>query len=137
MLSDYAAALVTSAERWQETFELGAAFAAGVRAVDVRVDPYALPVAVGAAAGRLDIAAPQIVALYLHSFTANLVSAAVRFVPLGQSDGQQVLDRLHHTIIDMAARAITANLDEATSGALGSDMMAMWHETMDVRIFRT
>ena len=33
----------------------------------------------------------RVAALYLHAFASNLVSGAVRFVPLGQTEGQRVL----------------------------------------------
>lgn len=136
-LSDYAFALCNSKERLQETRDLGAAFARGVRALGEEAQDHALPVAVGQAAATLSLDAAEVIALYLHSMTSNLVSAAVRFVPLGQSDGQAVLSRLHPTITGIAKRAATATLDDATSATLGADMAAMQHETMDVRIFRT
>ena len=44
-------------------------------------------VAVACAAHRIPLVAA--LAAYLHAFVANLVSAGVRLVPLGQSDGQR------------------------------------------------
>src|SRR5690606_8848233 len=56
--------------------------------------PVALCVVVGvaAAAHRLDLA--TVLGAYLHAFAANLVSAAVRLIPLGQTDGQRALAAL-------------------------------------------
>src|SRR5258708_16534357 len=54
----------------------------------------ALPVAVGLAAAAHGIALEQALVGYLQAFTANLISAALRTVPLGQSDGQLALARL-------------------------------------------
>ena len=93
-LAALARALCPSAERLQETMEQGTAFARATSALmglDLPARP--MPVAVGQAARSLGLAKAQVVALYLHAFTANLVSAAVRFVPLGQTEGQAVHTR--------------------------------------------
>jgi urease accessory protein len=137
-LDQLARALVPSSERLTETTEQGAALARTVSALKGCVMPArTLPVAFGAAAFDLEIPHEQTVALYLHSFTANLVSVAVRFVPLGQTEGQQVLAGLHQTIGACAAAACAASLDDLGSSVLRGDIAAMRHETMDVRIFRT
>ncbi len=57
-----------------------------------------LPVAFGAAAQTLELDKAQVIALYLHAFASNLVSVAVRFVPLGQNEGQAALAALHPMI---------------------------------------
>ncbi len=137
-LDDLARALVPSSERLTETTEQGAALARTVSALKLLDMPArTLPVAFGAAAFDLNIPAVQTVSLYLHGFAANLVSVAVRFVPLGQTEGQQVLAGLHPTIGDCAAAACRASLDDLGSSVLRGDIAAMRHETMDVRIFRT
>ena len=133
-----ARALASSRERLEETLAQGRAFVETINALygdDLPVMP--LPVAVGVAAQRLSLSRQQVAALYLHSFTSNLVSAAVRFVPLGQNAGQGVLSRLHGVIGAVADRAAEAEFKDIGNAALGSDMAAMRHETMDVRIFKT
>ena len=138
LLAGLARALAPSAERLAETLEQGAAFARATSAITGRdLPPVALPVAVGQAAQTLGLGKAQVVALYLHSFAANLVSAAVRFVPLGQTEGQGVLAGLHPLIQTLAAKATTASLDDITTSTLRADLAAMGHETMPVRIFRT
>lgn len=137
-VADTARALAASRERLEETEKQGAAFAQTVNALyGEALPPMPLPVAVGVAARRLILPPEQVAALYLHSFTSNLVSAAVRFVPLGQSEGQQVLSRLHEVIETVAARAVETPLDQVGSAAFGADLAAMRHETLDVRIFKT
>ena len=137
-LAGLARALAPSAERLAETLEPGAAFARATSVITGRdVLPVALPVAVGQAAAPLGLPKAQVVALYLHAFAANLVSAAVRFVPLGQTEGQRVLAGLHAGIQAIAAQAVAASLDDITTSALRADQAAMGHETMQVRIFRT
>jgi urease accessory protein len=99
--------------------------------------PRAHPVAVGTAARSLGLPPATVAALWLQAFAANLVAAAVRFVPLGQTEGQLVLARLAPIILEVATEAAAAPLEAIGTAALGADLAAMRHETMDVRIFRT
>ncbi len=133
-----ARALAPSSERLLETLDQGTAFARTVAGLTGRDMPArCLPVAVGEAAAPLGLPPAQVVALYLHSFASTLTSVAMRFMPLGQAAGQGVLATLHPTIAAVAEEAITLTLDDLGTAALGADMAAMRHETMDVRIFRT
>ncbi len=97
--------------------------------------PYPLAVAVAAAGHGVPLA----VALpaYLHAVAANLVSAAVRLVPLGQTDGQRIVAALEPAIADLAARALQATLDDLGGFSFRADIASMRHETQDVRLFRT
>ena len=137
-LAALAGALAASRERLTETLDQGRALATTVAALTGRdLAPMPYPVALGAAARPLGLPVGRVVALYLHAFTSNLVQAGVRFVPLGQTEGQAVLAALHPLIDRAAAEAAEADLDRIGSGAFRSDLAAMRHETMDVRIFRT
>ena len=131
-------AVQPSAERLRETIDQGEAFARTVAALTGQAALSGpLPVAFGAAAAGLGLPAAQVIALYLHAFASNLVSAAVRFVPLGQTEGQAALAALHPLIASLAETASTLGTDALESAALGADLAAMRHETLDVRIFRT
>lgn len=131
-------ALAASRERFEEAEAQGAAFAATVSEITgLAIDPAPLPVAVGAAAHRLGLPPEAVIALYLQAFAGNLVSAAVRFLPLGQTEGQGVLAKLHGVIEDVAAGAVGASVEEIGTSAFGADLAAMRHETLDVRIFKT
>ncbi len=137
-LGALAEALAASRERWVETMEQGRALALTVSALTGRdIPPLPYPVALGLAARGLGVAAEQAAALYLHAFATTLTLAAVRFVPLGQTEGQRMLASLHPLIRLVAAEAAKADLDDIGSGAIRGDLAAMRHETMDVRIFRT
>lgn len=137
-LADLAHALASGAERLRETTEQGAAFArARAEMTDTTAEPLPLPLAVAAAARGLDLPASQVLALFLHSFAANLVSAGVRFIPLGQSAGQRVLAGLHPLILDLAARAAVATRADLAQSAFRADLQAMAHETLEVRLFKT
>ena len=98
----------------------------------------ALPVAVALAAAVHGIALEMALSGYLHAFTANLISAAVRTVPLGQSDGQLALAALE-AYVNQAARAAMAvtDLDEVGTATPLLDWCSLKHETQYTRLFRS
>ena len=121
------------AERWRETRDMGAAFVGATRATgEPAIPDLTLPVALGLRARGMERAV--VVALYLQSFAGQLVSAAVRLVPLGQTEGQTILRDLHREILDLAA---VDQADPPGSAALLAELDAMRHETLSPRIFRT
>ena len=102
-VAELAAALAPSKERHLETTAQGNAFVEATRAAwpcaaldrlkAVWDGPVAYPVAVAAAAAGHGIALEPALAAFLQALAANWVSAGVRLVPLGQTDGQRVLGR--------------------------------------------
>lgn len=133
-----AEALAGSKERWAEAYEQGTAFARTVAEMGGPKRPArALPVAVGEATRDLGLAPKTVISLYLHSFASNLVSAGVRFMPLGQAAGQSVLSALHEVIDRVAEEALGATVEGLSTGAFAADLNAARHEDMDVRIFKT
>jgi urease accessory protein len=137
-VNDTALALCASAERAMETQLQGAAFATTAAAIwggDDRAFCY--PVAVGAASAASGIDADLAAALYLQAVTSNLVSAAVRCVPLGQTAGQKVLAALTPLCAKIAQDTQGDTLEDLHSTAFASDISALRHETLQPRIFRT
>ena len=98
----------------------------------------ALPVAVALAAACHGIPIEAALRAYLHAFTANLISAAVRSVPLGQSDGQIALAALE-PVVQAAAEAALAvqSLDDVGTATPLLDWCSMRHETQYTRLFRS
>ncbi len=136
--ADLARALAASAERLTETEDQGAAFAAVTSAAfgpEMPAAPY--PVAFGRAARAHGAPLLPALTLFLQAFAGNLMSAAVRLVPLGQTEGQKALARLLPLCAELAAEAAEAPLDAAGGAALLSDIAAMRHETLQTRLFRT
>ena len=139
-IAELAAAIASSRERQSETLDQGTAFIAAAvpwhpPELPARV---ALPVAVGALAGRHGIAEDASVAAYLQAFTTNLISAAVRLVPLGQTTGLRVLAALEATILRVAEASRTRDtLDDLGGCAFRADLAAMLHETQYTRLFRS
>jgi len=133
-LAELAEALAPALERRRETLSQGEAFSAAVRPwLDLPALPY--PVAVGATAGRLDIPAAAALTAWLHAFCANLVSVAVRVVPLGQTQGVATIAALEPVILAAAARGACSTLDNLGSASMLSDIAAMRHETLQPRLF--
>jgi urease accessory protein len=140
-LSDIARALAGCAERWEETRAQGAAFAATRRAMGADQPDRPYPLAVAEAARALALPRETVVALYLQAFAGALVSVAVRFVPLGQAEGQRLLARLQPRAEAVAREAVAIPpedvVDALGGAAFGADLAAMEHETQEVRLFRT
>jgi urease accessory protein len=146
-VAELAAALVPSKERHLETTAQGRAFlettraawpcAALTRFVAAWNGPVALPVAVGVACAGHGIAREAALHAFLHALAANWISAGVRLIPLGQTDGQHVLAALEPTIAATAKRALTTPLDEVGTCAFRADLASMRHETQYTRLFRS
>ncbi|MDP5306864.1 urease accessory protein UreF [Paracoccus spongiarum] len=137
-LDDLARAACLSSQRLSETVEQGTAFASNVAALTGMAQPAAaLPVAVGRACAAMPLPPPEIVAAFLQAQAAGLVSAAVRFLPLGPVEGQAMLAALQPAILAVAKQAATATEADLFSATWGADIAAMRHETMPVRIFRS
>ena len=137
-LADLARALAPSAERLLETTAQGEAFARTVSAMTGReILAAALPVALGQAASALALPREEIIALAAHAFASNLVSVATRAVPLGQTAGQRILAALHPLLSEIAREAAQAGEESLANAALAGDLLALRHESLDVRIYRT
>jgi urease accessory protein len=146
-VADYANAVAASAERFLETNAQGKAFLeitcktwgspSLVRLASHYARPISYPVAVGAAAADHAIALAPALGAYLHAFVANLVSAGVRLVPLGHTDGQRLLMQLELKIAEAASKGLAGNLSRFSNVAILAEMAAMKHETQYTRLFRS
>lgn len=139
-IAELASAFLPSAERHLEAMAQGDAFVsvtAEVWPAGIATLPMPHAVAVGAYAGahgaRLDMTLP----LYLQAFMSNLIFAAIRLVPLGQTEGQQIIAALHPAILQVTDHAIDARLDDVGGCAFLADIAAMDHELLQPRLFRT
>ncbi|MEA2951753.1 MAG: urease accessory protein [Alphaproteobacteria bacterium] len=146
-VAELAAAFSPSKERHLETTAQGRAFigatqaAWGCPALDHLIatwpGPYAYPVAVAVSAAGHGIAVEPALGAYLHAVTANLVSAGMRLVPLGQTDGQRLLAALEPVVAAAAQRALATPLEDVGSAAFRADLASMHHETQYTRLFRS
>ena len=144
-IAELAAAAQPGRERRAETLGQGDAFAIAAEvwgaplltALRDSGQPVAYPVAVGALAAAHGVAADPAALAFLHGFAANLVSAAVRLVPLGQTAGLRVQSALEPAVREVTEAARGAALDDLGGACFRSDIAAMRHETQYTRLFRT
>jgi urease accessory protein len=96
---------------------------------------FAVAFAIGAAVGQVDESST--VLAYLHSWAANLISAGVKLIPLGQTAAQQLLLALQPTL-EQASQEVLALPDaELGSCGWGLSLASMLHETQYSRLFRS
>ena len=138
-----AMALQPSRERYEEAVRQGTAFLEITdtvwpgQAMVAGGHEAALPVAVGAAGAAHRVPLRPLMLSFLTAFAANLVSAAVRLVPLGQTDGQRLTRDLAPVAARVAVAAEAATLADVGGMALGLDVASMRHEYQEVRLFRS
>ena len=137
-LNAEALAFAPALSRRREAERQGAAFAKTVRAVwDLDVPDVALPLAVGASAHRQGLDLEMVVPLYLQAVESNLINAAQRLMPLGQTEAQRVLAAVQPLCQAVAQGTEGAQLDDVESHAFLSDIAAMRHETLEPRLFQS
>lgn len=146
-VNDLAVALAPSAELRLETCQQGRSFLdavraawpapgleAGAAALDGEV---AYPVAVGLAAAAHGMALPATLDAFLLATAQNLVSAAIRLAPIGQTAGTRVVAGLAPRLRVLAAEAASLNLDDIGSATFRADLGSFRHETQYTRLFRS
>jgi urease accessory protein len=132
-----------TAEFLLESRSQGVAFLTATRsawpeeALDWLPDGAVYPVAVGAACAAHGIQLEDGLQAYFHAFAANLVSAGVRLVPLGQTAGQKALSCLEPSVAQAGRQALEIPLDEVGTAAPLIDIDSMQHETQYSRLFRS
>ncbi len=146
-IAELAAASFATSELALEGLSMGEAFLATVlsawpndalreRAGLLEVRPtLAIAVAMACTAHGIDPTATR--HLFLQSWSANLINAAVRLVPLGQTDGQLAQAALEAAVLAVADETSVATLDDLGSAALMVDWASMQHETQYTRLFRS
>ncbi|RCK54286.1 urease accessory protein UreF [Thalassospira profundimaris] len=109
-------------------------WAASLRGLD-RLPSY--PVAVAIAAAGVDVDLRSALTAFFHAMAANLVSSAVRLVPLGQTDGIRAVAALEKTVEMAVERAIATEPEDIGACAPLVDWTSMKHETQYTRLFRS
>jgi urease accessory protein len=146
-VADLAAAWRGTAETALETMAQGTAFLRVTTAAwpDARLANFARrhnnsiahPVALGAAAAWQGVPLRAALFGFLSAFAANIVSAGVRLVPLGQTDGQIATATLLPVIEAATEAALAAELDRLGTAAPVIDLFSLRHETQYTRLFRS
>jgi urease accessory protein len=97
----------------------------------------ALAVVLGIRSAREAVAANLALAAFLQSYTANLVTAGVRLIPLGQTDGQLAITELEEAVLVATEQASQGTIDDLGSAGFMVDLASMSHETQYTRLFRS
>lgn len=95
------------------------------------------PVAVAVAAEAVEIPLKSALAVFLHAVVANLISAGVRLVPLGQTDGQRAMAALESLVEQAAIASLSRTEAQLGSAALMVEWTSMKHETQYTRLYRS
>ncbi len=145
--AELAAAFVPTRERHLETTTLGRAFLdvtqaawpcrALIRLQELWSRPVAYPVAVGVACAGHDIPLAPGAHAFLAALAANWISAGVRLIPLGHTDGQRLLHALEPEVARTTHRVLDAKLDDLGSATFRADLASARHETQYTRLFRS
>lgn len=132
-----------TAELRAETLQMGYSMRNLLRdlGVDVAplaaIDDLAYPTAYALVVAAWKIDAREAIVAYVFGWLENQVLAALKCVPLGQTDGQRILLALGQRIDAHAAHALECNDDALQNFAPGLALMSARHETQYSRIFRS
>ena len=97
----------------------------------------ALAVVLGVGAARQNISTTLALPAFLQSYLANLVTAGVRLIPLGQTDGQLAIAELEEAVMAASAQAEEETIRDLGSAAFMVDLASASHETQYTRLFRS
>jgi urease accessory protein len=95
------------------------------------------PAAYAFAVVKWEIPARSALIAYLWAWLENQVMAALKSVPLGQTDGQRLLLSLAPLLPDIADSACTLGDDDLCNYAPGFAILCSQHETQYSRLFRS
>src|SRR5262249_17273006 len=96
--------------------------------------PPVLPIVMALRSAVEGVSVGTAVRAFLYAMVSNLVTAGVRLIPLGQTDGQRALVELEDAVLDASEHALTACLDDLGSAGVMVDLASMLHETQYTRL---
>lgn len=100
-------------------------------------NPCNYAIAFGAIAAYWEIDLTVATLAYLQSWAMNLINAAVKLIPLGQTLGQKLLLDLNPQIAIATPEILNLPDDELSSCGWGLSLASMNHETLYSRLFRS
>lgn len=141
---DYLNASRETAELLQEEKNRGRAMADLLIALDVPLAAKWKPLlaqnqsaAFALAAVHWQIPLSQAAYGYVWSWLENLVLAAVKIIPLGQTQGQQILHRMAAQLPDVVAGGLAVADGEIGASSPALALASSLHETQYTRLFRS
>ena len=85
----------------------------------------------------MDIGSPQLEEAYLYSWVSNQISAAVRLVPLGPTQGQRLQLAMAPQIAECAERLACLAPQQLWNGGIGVGLAQLGHAELYSRLFRS
>lgn len=104
---------------------------------EVPVDEPSFPAAFAYAAAQWKIEPETALQAYLWAWLENQVMAAVKAIPLGQTDGQRILLALGDRIEGLVKKAMQIEDEELGNFAPGLALLSARHESQYSRLFRS
>ena len=128
-----------TAQLREEETNMGTALMRLARTLDAQVPdpPLGFTAAFATLACDWGIAVEDAATGYAWSWCENQVAAAVKLVPLGHSAGQRTLRSLGGAIEQAVSTAATCGDEKIGCMAPGHALACAWHETKEVRLFRS
>lgn len=145
--NDWFLASRESAELRAETVQMGFSLARLLRelsGIDAdrltcidKLAEISFPAAFACAVASWDLPPPQALSAYLWSWAENQVMAALKLVPLGQTDGQRMLLALGERLDAVVERAAQLGDDDIGVFMPRLAILSSRHETQYSRLFRS
>jgi len=145
--NDFFLATREGAELRAETIQMGRAlrsvisrsgeFPAAICVALENIDEPTYPAVFAAAATSWNIEARAALTAYLWSWAENQVVAAMKLVPLGQTDGQRLLATIIESLPATLDSILAIEDDDIGSLAHGFAIASAKHETQYTRLFRS
>jgi urease accessory protein len=104
---------------------------------EVPLEEPSFPAAFAFAAAHWKIEPAAALQAYLWAWIENQVMAAVKAVPLGQTDGQRILLGLGERISALIPKVLSMQDEEIGNFAPGLALLSSRHETQYSRLFRS
>ena len=139
-LNNFAISLNQSYEKYIENYEQGKSF------IKITSDAWKhkfqsknliFPLAYASSAYQENIKLEDTLICYLHANLCNLLSAGIKLIPLGQTEGQRIQIKLNLYIEEEYKIILKKDMNDIGNCGWVNDIVSMQHENQFTRIFRT
>ena len=139
-LNNFAISLNQSYEKYIENYEQGKSF------IKITSDAWnhkfqsknlTFPLAYASSSYQENIKLEDTLICYLHANLCNLLSAGIKLIPLGQTEGQRIQIKLNLYIEEEYKIILKKDMNDIGNCGWVNDIVSMQHENQFTRIFRT
>ena len=93
------------------------------------------PIVFGLVSSVMDIPLEQAMESFFFGFTSSLVSAGVRLIPIGQTEGQQIIANMEKLLPEIIEDSLKRSISKSFSFAPAYEIQAMSHHRLHTRLF--